>query len=337
MGRAAMIPGLPQAELSPLCGRACIAILICAVTAFSITAVFARQTGQSGDHEAEFERRDRVLSEGLLAQDLDAFFSRRIERVGPYADWTYGWASSYAASYMSTARILLSIWSDPAEWRANSIRVIREDQIKSVTQRVLKPQQDAAELSWLVDRQTASRLFLLEMQLLDHSCAGEGDQACRLALHPHLSAVSSAIMADRLAPAAQAMEAVAFTRILSAKADGGADLFHVMRPLTTRLALLVLRLTELASIVLLISAGLRRVYVPNTATTRFLVAIGVAWSLDFALLGIERNWNEQSLKDGIYAGLEAQRRDVTAAVISALDGAESSFLAAARPIVQERR
>ena len=245
-----------------------------------------------------------------------------------------GMMEPYIATVSKDERELVRL--DAAFW-ANSIRVIREDQIKSVTQRVLKPQQDAAELSWLVDRQTASRLFLLEMQLLDHSCAGEGDQACRLALHPHLSAVSSAIMADRLAPAAQAMEAVAFTRILSAKADGGADLFHVMRPLTTRLALLVLRLTELASIVLLISAGLRRVYVPNTATTRFLVAIGVAWSLDFALLGIERNWNEQSLKDGIYAGLEAQRRDVTAAVISALDGAESSFLAAARPIVQERR
>lgn len=328
---------LPQTELAPIYGRVWLAIILCAVTAFSLTAVCFGQTGQSNERGVEYDRRTRVLSEGLLFQDLDALFKRRIERVGPYADWTYGWASSYAASYMTTARILFSIWSDPGEWRAHIIRGIRDDQIKSVSQRVLKPQHDAAEFSSLVDRQTASRLFLLEMQELNRSCGGESDQACRLALHPQLSAISSAIMAERLAPAARAMEEAAFASILSARPDAGIGLFHVVRPLTTRLALLVLRLTELASIVLLISAGLRRVYVPNTAITRFLVAIGVAWSLDFALLALERSWNEQAFKEGIYAGLESQRREMTAAVTSALDFTESSFLAAARPFVQEMR
>jgi len=278
-----------------------------------------------------------VLSDGLLQQDLEAFFSRRVERVGPYIDWTYGWASSYAASYMTTMRILLSIWSDPGEWRGNILRVIRQDQINSVTERVLKPQQDSSELSALIDRQTASRLFLLEMQILDGTCADSTDQACRLVLHPQLSAISSAIMEERLVPASQALETAAFVSLLSAKADVGLDLFHVVRPLTTRLALLVLRLTELASIVLLISAGLRRIYVPNTAITRFLVAICVAWSLDFALLAVERNWNEQAFKEGIFSGLESQRRDVTAAVTSSLAMAESSFLATARLISQEAK
>lgn len=337
MRRAAMIRGLPRAELNPLCGKACFAIMLCAVITFSFTAACAAQTDQPYEREAEFEKRDRVLSEGLLFQDLDAFFNRRIERVGPYSDWAYGWASSYAASYMTTARVLLAVWSDPGEWRANIIRVIREDQIQSVTQRVLKPQEDAAELSGLVDRHAASRLFLLEMQILDSKCAAKADQACQAALHPQLSAVSSAIMAERLRPAVQAIESAAFVNILSAKADDGVGLFHVVRPLTTRLVLLVLRLTELASIVLLISAGLRMVYVPNTAITRFLVAIGVAWSLDFAILAAERNWNEQAFKESVYAGLESQKREVTTAVTSALDSTESSFLAAARALVQEMK
>ena len=275
------------------------------------------------------EEPGRSISRAMLRQDLDAFFVRRADRVVPYADWTYGWATSYANSYFTAARVLSSLWKNPWGWPENVVAAVRAQQVRSVTEHVLQPERDAAALEALVDRHAGSRLFLLEMQMLSASCAGASAPTCRDRLAPKLAAVSVAISEEHSEPAVRAASTSAFAALLGANSDENVDVFHLMRPLTTRATLLVLRLTELASFVLIISAALRRIYLPNTAVTRFAVALAVAWSLDYALLVAERGWQQEAFKALVIAGLESQEAAVTAAVSVRLDAIEASFMTAA--------
>lgn len=315
---------LHHAAASPMFGKALIAILFCLMLTVPVLAA-----SSAGNDGFAAEQPGRTLSQKILRQDLDAFFNRRAERVGHYADWTYGWATSYANSYVTAARVLFALWNNPGAWPQNVVGAVRTQQVKSVAEHVLRPEHDAAELEALVDRHAASRMFLLEMETLSASCAGASDPDCRYALAPKLSAISAAISEEQRGPAARGASTAAFVALLGAKPGDGVDVFHLMRPLTTRASLLVLRLTELASVVLIISAALRRIYVPNTAVTRFVVALAVAWGLDYALLVAERGWQQEDFKAQVMVGLDSQERAVRAAVSERLKAVETSFMAAA--------
>lgn len=172
-------------------------------------------------------------------------------------------------------------------------------------------------------------MFILEMETLSASCAGASGPACRDVLAPKLTAISTTISEEQRGPAARGASTAAFVALLGARPGDGVDVFHLMRPLTTRASLLVLRLTELASVVLIISAALRRIYVPNTAVTRFAIALTVAWGLDYGLLLAERSWQQENFKAQVIAGLENQEGAVRAAVSERLKAVETAFISAA--------
>lgn len=312
--------------------KALIALFLCVMLTVPLMAASLADNGRLAAEEP-----GRTLSNTMLLQDLDAFFSRRTDRVGPYADWTYGWATSYANSYVSAAHVLSALWKNPWNWPENVLGAVRTQQLDSLTEHVLQPERDAAALETLVDRHAESRLFLLEMQMLSASCAGAVGPACRGALAPKLVAVSKAINEERRGPAARGASTAAFAALLGAKHGESVDVFHLMRPLTSRATLMFLRLTELASVVLIITAALRRIYLPNTAVTRFAVALAVAWGLDYALLAAERGWQQEDFKAQVIAGLENQEGAVTAAVSERLKAVEASFMASAAQFSEGRR
>ena len=323
---------LPHAAASPVFGKVLIALFLCVMLTTPVLAA-----SSVNDHGRGAEESGRSFSKTLLHQDIELFFGRRVDRVAPYADWTYGWATSYANSYFTAARVVSSLWKNPWDWLENVVGAVRAQQVRSVTEHVLQPERDAAALEALVDRHAGSRLFLIEMQMLSASCAGASSPTCRDRLAPKLAAVSAAISDEQRGPAARGASTAAFTALLGAKPDEDVDVFHLMRPLTSRATLLVLRLTELASLVLIISAALRRIYFPNTAVTRFAVALVVAWSLDYALLVAERGWQQDDFKAQVIAGLESQEDAVAAAVSARLDAIEVSFMTAAAQHVQGGR
>lgn len=323
---------LPHAAVSPVFGKVLIALFLCFMLTTPVLAV-----SSANDQGLGAEEPSRSISRAMLRQDLAAFFGRRADRVVPYADWTYGWATSYANSYFTAARVLSSLWANPWGWPENVVGAVRARQVRSVTEHVLQPERDAAALDALVDRHAGSRLFLLEMQMLSASCAGASAPTCRDRLAPKLAGVSAAISEEQRRPAARGASTSAFATLLGANPGEDVDVFHLMRPLTTRVTLLVLRLTELASFVLIISVALRRVYLPNTAVTRFAVALAVAWSLDYALLAAERGWQQEAFKAQVIAGLESQEDAVTAAVSARLDAIEASFMVAAAQHAQGSR
>ena len=320
---------LPHAAASPVFGKVIISLFLLFILS---TPVLAASSVNDAGRSAE--ESGRSISMTLLHQDMEVFFGRRVDRVAPYADWTYGWATSYANSYLTAARVLSSLWKNPWDWPANVVGAVRAQQVKSVTKHVLQPERDAAELEALVDRHAGSRLFLVEMQLLSEDCVGASAPTCQDKLAPKLAAVSAAISDELRGPAARGASTAAYAALLGAKPDEDVDVFHLIRPLTSRVMLLVLRLTELASLVLVISAALRRIYFPNTAVTRFAVALVVAWSLDYALLAVERGVQQEAFKAQVIAGLESQEDAVTAAVSARLDVIEASFMTAAAQYVQ---
>ena len=113
-------------------------------------------------------------------------------------------------------------------------------------------------------------------------------------------------------------------------------MFLAVRPLATRILVLILRFTEFASIMLLVTGSLRRVYVSDTAITRFAVAIVILWSLDYGLLRVERAFNEVSFRAGLEAQVREQETFVQDYVNSLMRGYESEFLAAARAVLKEQ-
>ena len=92
----------------------------------------------------------------------------------------------------------------------------------------------------------------------------------------------------------------------------------------------------LNAILLLVTGSLRRVYVPDTAITRFAVAIAISWSLDYGLLRVERAFNEDSFRAGLEAQVREQETSVNDYVNVLMRGYESSFLAAARAVLKEQ-
>ena len=323
---------LPHAAASPVFGKVLIALFVCFMLTTPVLAASSINDPGRGAEESS-----RSFSRAILQQDIDVFFSRRVERVAPYSDWTYGWAISYANSYFTAARVVSSLWKNSWDWPENVLGAVRVQQVRSVTEHVLQPERDAAALEALVDRHAGSRLFLIEMEMLSASCAGALAPTCRDRLAPKLAAISAAISDEQRGPAARSVSTAAFVALLGAKLDEDFDVFHLMRPLTSRVTLLVLRLTELAAFVLIISAALRRIYVPDTAVTRLAVALAVAWCLDYTLLVGERFWQQDDFKARVIAGLESQEDAVTAAVSARLDAVEASFMTAAAQHVQGGR
>ncbi|MEI8155029.1 MAG: hypothetical protein WCG92_26150, partial [Hyphomicrobiales bacterium] len=239
--------------------------------------------------------------DALLSQDVSALFAARTARIGPYVAWTYDWATSYANSYRAAYHVIRHLLTAPAGQRGDVLGVLRGLQQQSLRQRVSRPADDAYQIARLIDRHAAARLYVMAAKAVAAACTGSAPQSCIVRTLPQLQAASTGILAARREPMALAKKAGVLQNMLDIKQIGDVDVLLAIRPLATRILVLILRFTEFASIILLVTGSLRRVYVPDTVITRFAVALAISWSLDYGLLRVERAFNEDSFR----AGLEA--------------------------------
>jgi len=274
--------------------------------------------------------------DALLSQDVSALFAARTARIGPYVAWTYDWATSYANSYRAVYHVIRDLITAPAGQRGDVLGVLRRLQKQSLRQRVGRPAEDAYQITRLIDRHAAARLYVLAAEAVAAACTGSASQSCIVRTLPQLQAASAGILSARREPIALAKEASALQDILDIKQIGDVDVFLAVRPLATRILVLILRFTEFASIILLVTGSLRRVYVPDTVITRFAVALAISWSLDYGLLRVERAFNEDSFRAGLEAQVREQETFVQDYVNSLMRGYESEFLAAARAVLKEQ-
>ena len=114
---------LPHAAASPVFGKVLIALFVCFMLTTPVLAASSINDPGRGAEESS-----RSFSRAILQQDIDVFFSRRVERVAPYSDWTYGWATSYANSYFTAARVVSSLWKNSWDWPENVLGAVRVQQ-----------------------------------------------------------------------------------------------------------------------------------------------------------------------------------------------------------------
>lgn len=265
------------------------------------------------------------VREEFLKQDVDALLDRRYERIAPFVNWTYGWATSYANSYIVAAHIVVAWWKAPGGW-VNTVRnVIREHELRTLRNRVTLPDDDASEISNLIERHIQGRIFADDADLRSRACQPNPDGPCNSPLLTQLESAATSIKISLRSPAAMAKEHADLVKLLDIRNEPDVDFLHALRPLTSRVVILVLRLTELTSIIVLVTAGLRRLYLPNTAFTRIIVTLTIAWGLDYCVLLAERFVNEASFEHRIAAQLEAQRSGVAEYVKSRVAAAEAAY------------
>lgn len=312
---------------------------VCAVLASALIFLpISEPSLASSHHQMSTAAHDQGQSgsvRGLLDKDLQAFFARRLDRVDPYINWYFSWHTSYANSYVAVAKVVMSVWQNPQGWQANVIDVLNNLQLRNVRDRVLEPDDDAVELLNLIERHARSRLLALEMRGLTMACPSPDNYDCRNEHLKRFEKLASETINSQGKAASKEQEIEAVAKILGRQDEATSNLLHTVRPLTSRIVLLVVRFTELATLVMLLSAGLRQFYVPNTVFTRSLIALGVAWGLDYGLLAFERGIYENSIRQQLIDSIETQESPITRYVTARLDAIEDSFLERVRPMQLE--
>lgn len=274
--------------------------------------------------------------EDVLLHELDVFFDARQERAEEFVDWTYGWAASYVYSYRAAARILGAYWDAPdAGWRANFLGTLRSFQHETIAERVTQPENSAAELSRLIDRYVAGQLFIRQSQLLDSICTNQPADTCNLDATRRLRNLAHEVAAERLEARYRAMETAEIADLIDIRDTEDVNLLHTARPITTRFLTFTLRLTELASLVVILSQALRYAYVPDTAITRSIIALLAAWGLDYAVLSAERYANKESFLAAIQTEIAAPRPLIETYVRKRIAAAEADFVNRSAPILTE--
>lgn len=260
----------------------------------------------------------------FLQQDLDALLDRRLDRVVPFLDWTYGWAASYTNSFVIVVRVAASIWQGSDSWIDTASDIVRDNQLRSLQSRVLRPNNDATQVSALIDRHVSSRLFANGARLLADICPSKIGVTCSSPSTKEFEAYAATVLAARRSPTAKATEINEIEQLLDVSSAVAVDYVHPLRPLVSRIIVFVLRLTELTSLVVLITTGLRRIYVPNTAFIRIIITFGIAWGLDYCILRAERAMNESAFEAQIIRQLDAQKTAVVAYAKANIEAAEAA-------------
>lgn len=262
-----------------------------------------------------------------LTRELDMIFDQRRDRAEAYVDWTYGWATSYVNSYHAAARVLVSFWKTPeAGWSQNFIGSLRTFQHQAIVERVTRPKDSAVEISNLIDRYVAGNLYLLQSQTLGQLCESRPHDECQTIIEPQLRELARSTEALRLDPEVRSREISELAALFDFGNDESVDLLHAARPITTRLVILVLRLTEFASLVVVVSQSLRTAYVPDTVVTRWIVTLMVVWALDYVVLSAERFANKESFLASITAQVMAPQTAVENYVRTQIDASEAAFV-----------
>lgn len=271
-----------------------------------------------------------------VAPELAVIFDRRQDRVKPFLSWTFGWAQSYANSYLAFARVFLAVWREPVEWRKVVVDALQAHNHDNVRRRVTQPARDAYDIASYIGRNIEGRVFATKAGLLVAACRNRAAEPCHARVERAFLDDVAKISVLASSPVSIKAEISRLTEILDAGTVPGADLLHTMRPLASRLVVFIIRLTEITTLIVLITAGLRQIYVPNTMFTRSLVALAIAWGLDYAVLRVERFFVEDAYQEQLQEQLEVQRHQVTRYVQSRFVEVDRSLAEEANRILEEQ-
>lgn len=263
--------------------------------------------------------------QAFLEKDVQALLDRRFERIEPFVNWTYGWASSYANSYIVAAKVVASVLKSRGNWFEVAATTMSEQQLRALRERVTRPDDDAAAISSLIDRHVRSRIFSDRAKLLGADCGVELAAACTSQRGKDIDAAATAVLGERTSPASVAKEHRDIAALLSSHSEANVSVAHTLRPLLSRIVIFILRLTELTSLIVLITSGLRRIYLPNTPVVRIAVTLALAWGLDYAVLRTERAINESDFERRIVSQIQEQNRSVTEYVTARVEATEAEF------------
>jgi len=216
----------------------------------------------------------RLLAETAVDTTTRIEFGHMRLRVSAYADWAYGWTSSYVASYQIVYRAIQGAWRHITSDQPGSVLTAMTNEAAEVVRArfreiVVRPErtQVTLEREW---RQTRD---LIDSEL---SRVGQA-QAAALRDLPPLAAAAPAV---RVVPPRES----GLGAVLEAETpDIDSVLLRSTRPMATRVGILVLRLTEIGSVAALVgSLGLSLGPISGVAVG-IVVGVGIAWGIDYLI------------------------------------------------------
>lgn len=261
---------------------------------------------------------DAVHAQGLrLLSDAAAMrLSEAREAVPPFADWAYGWVQSYVTSYRILGRAVTELANSAlhANEQGLTARLAEEmaEPLRSEFRiRVLGPVlaqdgigADFAHVGWVVDQAWSRHIGQATARLAMLPRAPEGsavDRRIDLAaagapLAPLLAAASPADMKDLIAEEGT---------------DSSAAFLRSVRPLAARLGLVLVRISEVGS--LMAASGAFGFALGGMAGTASGVVggVGIAWGVDWMFNRVDAIVNRTAFEaQALEAIARAERRMV---------------------------
>lgn len=249
-----------------------------------------------------------------LGAEVAMLFDARLARADAYSEWVYEWAASYVAAYKIAGRILVSFVTEPSGWIDNVQKPLDAFYGDEIRQRVTRPEETSSALVEIVDRHTAAQMFMIAHTAAADACGKSGGPACRRARSAEYDAMALDIMTQRRTPAVRAARQAAYFNLVDTQANEDLYWFRAIRPLASRTIIFFLRLTELASVGILISRFLQRLTVPNTLPTQIFAALLFAWGLDYVVHEIDRSLHQGEFQTKFEQSIDAPRDNVLAYV-----------------------
>jgi len=262
------------------------------------------------------------------ATEVDLIFAHEAAAVEKYGDWVYGWASSYASAYRIGGRLLISLVRDPADFASNIAPTIEGFFYEQLRERVLTPERNAKRLVDVIERQADARLFTASRQLAQRACAA-GDEPCLRRQLARLQPMQEAVLQELKSVDVRNANQFAAEKLFDIAADQNAAVLRTTRPIATRVALFLLRATEFASVLTIVTIAMRSVAMPVTSVTTAAVMFVAAWGVDYLIHSVDASINRSAYTAGIQLKVERTRPGILEFVNRTQDRIDAEFLALA--------
>jgi hypothetical protein len=260
-----------------------------------------------------------------LGLEIDVLFDARLDRAVTYTGWVYEWSSSYIAGYSIGLRVLQSITRAPSGWKDNFEAPLNDYYKEQIKKRVTHPEQESSNLVEILDRHIAGRLFLAARSAAYTACLSNVGTNCRDDKLHAFDSIAIDIMTQRRSPEMRAAQYSYFFAMLDTDAIDTLYWFRAIRPLASRTIIFVLRITELASIGFLVSAFLRQLMLPTFWPTNVLIALVIAWGLDYLVHDFDRQLNQEAFQAKFEVLIDGPRQRVLIFVENNIHHAEQIF------------
>lgn len=258
---------------------------------------------------AEERSKLRLLAEGAVDATTRIEFGHMRLRVTAYADWAYGWTSSYVASYQIVYRAFQGAWAHFMSDQPGSILTAMANEAAGVVRArfrdiVVRPERTQLTL----DREWRQARDLIDSEL---QRVGQAQAA----VLRDLPAADATGPAARVVPSREGGLGV----VLEAETpDIDAVLVRSTRPMATRVGILVLRLTEVGSVAALVgSLGVSLGPISGVAVG-IVVGVGIAWGIDYLINRLDAALHRAEFEQHGLALVTALENDAKALILGDL-------------------